>query len=404
MENDLHVPTGLGPAGLGPASVALGPVPTGPVPASVALGPAPLRAPSLNRTKKNKATPSDKKILWEKFDANTDKPLECVFRTSGERERCDCCQSSVAISDEGYLCCTNKSCGIIYTDMLDQGAEWRYYGADDNQSGDPTRCGMPINPLLKESSYGCKILCPSKTSYELRKVNFKIKRYTDWQGMPYEEKARYEEFQRIIVLANQGGIPKMIIDEAMRYHTKISEVKTFRGDNRDGIIAATIYIAARNNNCPRTAKEIAQIFHLDNTSATRGCKNASSIINEIEHELDNDEKTVLCNTTPLSFIERYCSKLNINAELTKVCKFIATRIQNSNLIPENTPHSIAAGIVFFVAHQCKLNVSKKNVNAVSEISEVTINKCYKKLEVMRDKLIPAVILVKYRGPAPSAPA
>jgi transcription initiation factor TFIIIB Brf1 subunit/transcription initiation factor TFIIB len=139
--------------------------------------------------------------------------------------------------------------------MVDQSAEWRYYGADDNQSSDPTRCGMPINPLLKESSFGCKVICPPKSSYEMRK----IRRYTEWQGMPYEEKARYEEFQRIIVLANQAGISKMIIDDAMRYHTKISEVKTFRGDNRDGIIAATIYIAARNNNCPRTAKEIAQI-------------------------------------------------------------------------------------------------------------------------------------------------
>ncbi len=26
------------------------------------------------------------------------------------------------------------------------------YGADDNSNSDPTRCGMPINPLLKESS------------------------------------------------------------------------------------------------------------------------------------------------------------------------------------------------------------------------------------------------------------
>ena len=359
---------------------------------------------SSKKTKKIKQPDKvDKKALWESFDKNEEAfkpPVECVFRSaSGDREQCECCQSSLSFTDEGFLCCTNKACGIIYTDSLDQGAEWRYYGADDNQSGDPTRCGMPINPLLKESSYGCKVICPPNSSYEMRK----IRRYTEWQGMPYEEKARYEDFQRIIVLANQAGISKMIIDDAMRYHTKISEVKTFRGDNRDGIIAATIYIASRNNNCPRTAKEIATIFHLDNTSATRGCKNASTILNEIEHEMNNNEKTSLCNTTPLSFIDRYCSRLNINAELTKVCKFIATRIQANNLIPENTPHSIAAGIVFFVAHQCRLNISKHNVNSVSEISEVTINKCYKKLETMRDQLIPAAVLNKYRGGSQALP-
>ena len=120
--------------------------------------------------------------------------------------------------------------------------------------------------------------------------------------------------------------------------------------------------------------------------------------------MDNNEKTSLCQTTPLSFIDRYCSRLNINTELTKLCKFIATRIQESNLIPENTPNSIAAGIVFFVAHQCHLNISKRNVNTVSEISEVTINKCYKKLEGMRDMLIPPAMLNKYRGTPPTTPA
>jgi hypothetical protein len=44
---------------------------------------------------------------------------------------------------------------------------------------------------------------------------------------------------------------------------------------------------------------------------------------------------------------------------------------------------------------CKLNVSKKEVKNISEISEVTINKCFKKLEKKLDDLIPAVILKKY---------
>jgi transcription initiation factor TFIIB len=223
----------------------------------------------------------------------------------------------------------------------------------------------------------------------------KIRRYTEWQSMPYNEKMRYDEGQRISILANQGGIPQMIIDEAMRLHKKISDAKSFRGLNRDGIIAATIYVAARINGYPRSAKEIATIFHLDNTSATRGCRNAISIINELENEMDNNEKTSLGQTTPSSFIERYCSHLNINAELTKLCKFIAQKIQKNNLIPENTPNSIASGILYFVAQKCNLNVSKRSVNNVSDVSEVTINKCFKKLEELQDQLIPKVIIDKY---------
>ena len=111
--------------------------------------------------------------------------------------------------------------------------------------------------------------------------------------------------------------------------------------------------------------------------------------------MENNDKISLCKTTPISFIERYCSKLSINTELTNVCKFIALRIEKKNLIPENTPHSIAAGIVYFVAQTCNINITKKNVNAVSEISEVTINKCYKKLETLIHELIPPKIIEKY---------
>lgn len=348
------------------------------------------RKPQINNNKFSKTE------LWNIFDEEVEKekniPLECIYRACGNREKCDQCAFNLAFSDEGFLTCINSKCGIIYKDIVDQGAEWRFYGADDNQHNDPTRCGMPINPLLKESSFGCKVLCNGGTSYEMRK----IRRYTEWQSMPYKEKSQYDEFQIITTMAQNAGIPKMIIDDAMRYHKKISEFElTFRGDNRDGILASSIYIACRINNYPRTAKEIASIFHLDVTSATKGCKNAQLIINTLEKDMDNKEKTSFGQTKPQAFIERYCSKLNVNQELTKVCTFISMKIEKQNLMPENTPHSIAAGVVYFIAQICKLNINKRDIKNVSEISEVTINKCFKKLEKMKEELVPAVILKKY---------
>ena len=354
---------------------------------------------SKDQSKKRKDNQQlNKAELWNIFDdqiTNDSKPsapLECIYRACGDREKCERCEFSLAFSDEGFLTCTNTKCGIIYKDMVDQSAEWRYYGAEDNHTSDPTRCGMPINPYLEESSFGCKVLCIGPSSYEMRK----IRRYTEWQSMPYKEKSQYDEFQRITIMSQNAGVPKMIIDDAVRYHKKISEYElTFRGDNRDGILAASIYISCRINNYPRTAKEIATIFHLDVTSATKGCKNAQLIINNLEKDMENNEKTSFCRTKPEAFIESYCSKLNINSELTRVSQFISMKIEKLGLMPENTPHSIAAGVVYFIAQTCKLNISKKDVKNVSEISEVTINKCFKKIEKIKDDLVPAVILKKY---------
>jgi transcription initiation factor TFIIIB Brf1 subunit/transcription initiation factor TFIIB len=71
------------------------------------------------------------------------------------------------------------------------------------------------------------------------------------------------------------------------------------------------------------------------------------------------------------------------------------KIEKQGLMPENTPHSIAAGVVYFIAQICNLNITKRDVKNVSEISEVTINKCFKKIEKIKDDLVPAVILKKY---------
>ena len=347
------------------------------------------------QTKKKKKSKKSLKKLWNAFESveNKEKKLELLYESQNlrQREKCDLCNSAVAYTQQKLLTCCNPSCAVVYKDVLDETAEWRYYGADDNSMSDPTRCGMPINPLLKESSYGCKVICGGRSSYEMRK----IRRYTEWQSMPYKEKSQYDEFETIKLMSKNAGIPKIIVDEALRQHKKLSEEKTFRGDNRDGIIAASIYIAARIHKYPRTAKEIASIFHLDNTSATKGCKNAVNLLNKMEKDDVSSDKTHFYKTTPTAFIERYCSKLGLNKELTKVCLFVAHKISQKNLIPENTPHSVAAGIVYFVAQTCNLNVSKKNVNKCSEISEVTINKCYKKLDKFKQELIPQIILKKY---------
>ncbi len=348
----------------------------------------------MQNTKKNKKGINKRKV-WSLFNDEIPEmqKLECLYSNSKKdiRENCDLCNSPVQYSEEKFLVCTNRKCGIIYKEVLDHSPEWRYYGAGDNKARDPTRCGIPINPLLKDSSYGCKVNCGRRSTYEMRK----IRRYTEWQSMPYKEKSIYDEFQRIKVMAKMAGIHNIIINEALYYHKMISAEKTFRGLNRDGIIAASIYIASRIHDYPRTPKEIATIFVLDNTSATKGCKNALGILNKIEKGFHNSDKTFFHQTKPLDFIERFCSRLSINSELTKVCQFIAVRLDRNNLIPENTPHSVAAGIIYFIAQICSLNISKHDVYCVSEISEVTINKCYKKLDKMKTDLIPSDILVKY---------
>uniref|UniRef100_A0A6C0IDP4 Cyclin-like domain-containing protein n=1 Tax=viral metagenome TaxID=1070528 RepID=A0A6C0IDP4_9ZZZZ len=305
--------------------------------------------------------------------------------------RCQSCDHILMIMEDGFPTCTNTKCCIMYKDILDYSPEWRFYGANDKNTTDPTRCGNPINPLLIESSFGCKILCDNRSSYEMKK----IRKWTEWQATPHREKSLYEEFQFITIMAQNAGIPKIFIDYAMVIHKDISEQKMFRGMNRDGIKAASIYISCRLNECPRTAHEIADIFKLDKQSTTYGCSMAVNILHNIERNIDPAQKTELGTTTPSAFIDRYCSRLNIMNELAILSKFIAKKVENHSIVCDNTPQSSAAGIVYFVSQICKLDISKLDIKAICGVSEVTINKCYKKLDSIRHQLVPQCILDKY---------
>uniref|UniRef100_A0A6C0B788 Cyclin-like domain-containing protein n=1 Tax=viral metagenome TaxID=1070528 RepID=A0A6C0B788_9ZZZZ len=354
----------------------------------------------VNKTQKKKKVMSNenKSRLWEIFDSDkktfhdeSNDKIECLYSATGQHDKCSSCGSFLIIMDDGFPTCMNKECCIMYKDVLDYSPEWRFYGAEDKNANDPTRCGNPINPLLVESSFGCKVLCSNNSSYEMKK----IRKWTEWQSMPHKEKSLYDEFQFITNMAQNSGIPKIFIDDAMVLHKDISEQKMFRGMNRDGIKAASIYISCRLNGCPRTAHEIAEIFKLDKTSATTGCSMAVNILHNIERNMDPSQKTDLCVTLPSSFIDRYCSRMNFNKEMTMLAKFVTKKIEKNNIITDNIPHAIAAGVVYFVSQICGLNTNKMDIKNVSGVSEVTINKCYKKLEGIKDSLVPKSILDKY---------
>jgi len=349
----------------------------------------------MNKTQKRtkNLTSNEKKSLWNRLNMNTipTTPIEELYSSTKtfSNDECSLCKSPIHIDEHGSHICSNTSCGMMIRNPLDQTAEWRFYKGDDTQ--DPSRSGCPINPLLEQSSYGCRIFCNSKSTYQMRK----IRRYTEWHAIPYKEKINYEDFQHITIMANLSGIPKLIINDAMIYHKKISEEQSFRSLNREGVLAASIYISCRINGYPRTAKEIADIFNLDTSSATKGCKNALLILNKLEKNMDYDDKTQLTQATPSTFLERYCTKLNFPSDLMKLCLFISMKIKQYQQFHQKSPHSIAVGIIYYVSCECNQDIKKSVIKDISHVSEVTINKCYKMLKDLNKPLIPKIIKQKY---------
>jgi len=279
---------------------------------------------------------------------------------------------------EGMIIC--KCCNNTISNIIDT-AEWRFYGANDSKSSDPTRCGMPVNQLLPESSVGSFISTRGSRGYSMNKV----RKYQQWGGMPYAERTLLKVFQEISRVCKQAGIPEMIIKEAHVLYKIVSTTKITRGSNRKGIIAACVYFSCKINNVPRSTNEVASIFSLSGTIMTKGCKKFQEImqLNKVDINRIHNTSTITMD----DFIDRFCSKLELNQEDVSNIKHISYLSQVYNLINDNTPPSMAAGCIYLYIKELEYDIHKKTISDICKISEVTINKCYKKLENHKDKLI-----------------
>jgi len=282
-----------------------------------------------------------------------------------------CCENegNYHINNDMIEC---KICKNIITNIITN-AEWKYYGTNDTRSQDPTRCGMPVNTLLPESSVG------SSVSFKNNSASMnQIRRYQQWQGMPYKERSLYKVFTEITDICKINNIPGIIINEAKSLYTIISETKISRGANRKGIIAACVYFACKECSVPRSSKEIAEMFSLDTTVMTKGCKKCQEIISM--NKKNKGRVLYTASIKPDDFIKRFCNKLNIDEKFISTIRKICEISLENNIITENTPPSIASGCIYYFIKRRNMNISKKQISDICKISEVTINKCSKKLE------------------------
>ena len=274
---------------------------------------------------------------------------------------------NIEINDENKEKIENQDEAILST------PEWRYYGANDTKSSDPTRCGMAVNPLLPQASLGSTI----KPGYYSKTMNH-AKRMQDWNSMPYAERSLYNTYNELQEICNKNNINSIISQESKSLYKIIAEYKISRGNNRIGIKAACIYFACKNCNVPRSAKEISEMFNVNNVVVTKGCKKFQEIIHNTKTHKNRINKDNIINFS--DFIDRFCNKLNLNYLDINIIKNIAENAVKHKLVYQNTPPSIAAGSIYLYIKNKNLDISKKDISDISKISEVTINKCFKKLE------------------------
>ena len=270
-------------------------------------------------------------------------------------------------------------CGLVNEELFDYGPEWRQYNNDDNRGDGVNRCGCPSNFFFPKSSQGT-IMGGSSNS--------RLKRKQKWNCMVYKERSLNQVFEYISQIGSKNNIPKIIIDSAKIFYKKISDCKhkngnnvgkqiIIRGENRLSIIAACVFKACEVNKSPRSVKEIADFFGLEEKKVTKGNKQFEKIMKNA------DDNTLMLDqfktTTPEDYIRRHCTKLKINKSDTDLAVRIAHNCCKMKLASDHNPQSIAAGSILVMVEYRDLNIEKKEIAKLFGTSDVTISKIYNKI-------------------------
>lgn len=284
---------------------------------------------------------------------------------------CSKCNSKSLISDysQGHIVCS--VCGLIGDDILDANPEWKTY---DDSNGTVGRCGKIMNQLLPKSSTGTRV-----------EAYGRIAMIHAWNSMPYKERALNIVFKKLDVLCKSHNIPKKIYDDSCIMYKIVSERKhkkgknkekyiITRGINRNSIIAASLFYACRRNNIPRSPKEIASMFSINETDLNKGAKNFLKLIKMNFYDKD------MGTSKPIDFVRRKCDDLNIKSVYTTQAINIANNIDKLDIASTHTSCSLAAASILLMAEVNKLSsISKPKLAQVFGLSEVTINKTFIKV-------------------------
>lgn len=290
---------------------------------------------------------------------------------------CADCQTSEFVLDDpktGSVLCSN--CGaIISTSLIDEKSEWRSF---EEKSMNPSRVGAANNPLIENDQLDTIIgNIGNMASYSLNRTQLK-------STMRGPERSLITGFNCITHFCERSSISKTISDRAKLIFKTVDEKKILKGKNSEGIVAACIYISCKQEQSPRTFKEISLLTNVPKKEIGRSYKMISQFVKNAVYITTDD------------IVARFCSDLNLSIEHQRTAVQISKNITKAGIMTGKSPDSVAAAVIFLLTNIFNLKHVQRDIAVVTNVTDVTIKNTFKELMAHQDVILPPDILESIR--------
>ncbi|KAJ4724328.1 Transcription initiation factor IIB [Melia azedarach] len=270
-------------------------------------------------------------------------------------------------------------CGLVLeAHSIDETSEWRTF-ANESGDNDPVRVGGPTNPLLADAGLSTVISKPNGSSGE-----FLTSSLGRWQHLGANpERNLIQAFRTISTMSDRLGLVATIKDRANEIYKKVEDQKPLRGRNLDGILAACLYIACRQEDKPRTVKEICSVA---NGATKKEIGRAKEyIVKQLEIEMGQSMEIGTIHAG--DFLRRFCSNLGMTNQAVKAAQEIVQKSEDLDI--RRSPISVAAAIIYMITQLSDDKKLLKDISLATGVAEGTIRNSYKDLYPYASRIIPS---------------
>ena len=266
---------------------------------------------------------------------------------------------------------------VISDNTLSREKEWPSF--DTVQGENRARTGTPTSLAFHDMGLST-VIGKEATDASGKKIDtgarMRMNRLRTWdyrsQVQSSTERSLQKAFSILSRLKDRLGLPDHVTEKAAYTYRKAQERGLIRGDTIDSVLAASIYIALRQSEVPRTLDEISEVSDVKLKHAARSYRR---IITEL------DIKAPIIDLS--KYIMKVANKLGFDEKIKRKALELMGQAQKKNILVGKDPMSMASSILYLVNVAEGHNKTQSEIAKAAGTTEVTVRNRSKEL---REKL------------------
>jgi transcription initiation factor TFIIB len=278
---------------------------------------------------------------------------------------CSACKNEVVVTDHecGEVICSR--CGIVI-DRIESPAvqEWRAFSVDEfyrkSRTGSPTSLARYNKGLV--TSIGNR-------NDRVNGLNFNRIRVWDFRIQAANDRSLKQALPELEHLKESLGLPDAIVEKSAYFYRKASRLGLIKGRTVSSVLAASVYLACRELENPRTLSEIAAACNVARKKISRDYR---LLVRTFDPKIPTVDHS--------RCITRIANKVGVSEKTKRMAVRIMREIVAMQISAGKGPMGIAATVLYIACMHAGEVKTQKELSVAAGVTEVTIRNRYSELK------------------------